>query len=91
VITIRCEEHDYTAPHPLKYAALDNGLVVVDRVDDCRCFVLIKGEEEEGLIGIGQLRRLAKFINLAADFFDAERHIPVQPHEPIEFEAKCLF
>jgi len=85
MITISCEEHDSNAHAPLKYAKLENGLVTVDRVDDCRCRVLINSEDED-LIGIGQLRRLARFINLAADFYDAERHMPIQPHEPIEVE-----
>jgi len=80
MITIHCEELQGTSP--LKWATLENDWVKVERVDDCRCEVLVKEP-----VGVGEgLRHVAKFLYLAADYFDAQEHIPWRSHEPVKLE-----
>ena len=77
MITIRCEE--LQDAYPLKWATLENDVAIVERIDDCRCKVLVKRP-----IGVEELRHVAKFLYIAADYFDAERNMPMRSHEPIE-------
>jgi hypothetical protein len=55
MITIRCEELQATAP--LKWATPENDVAMVERIDDCRCEVLVKRP-----IGVEELRHVAKFL-----------------------------
>jgi hypothetical protein len=80
MITIRCEELQDTAP--LKWATLENDVAMVERIDDCRCKVLVKRS-----IGVEELRHVAKFLYIAADYFDAEQKIPWRSHEPVKVEC----
>jgi hypothetical protein len=60
----------------LKFATLENEWVKVERVDDCRCRILMK-DAERMMIGVESgLRSAAEFLNLVADFYDFERHRP---------------
>jgi hypothetical protein len=88
-ITIRARDFD-----SLKYATLEDDWVKVERVDDCRCGVLIKyttKEEGEGLIGVGELRHLAEFFDLAAEFYELHRRLPLRPKEiPFDYNKLSL-
>jgi hypothetical protein len=51
----------------------ENEWVKVERVDDCRCRILMK-DAERMMIGVESgLRSAAEFLNLVADFYDFER------------------
>lgn len=57
----------------IKYFKFDHDHITIDRFDDCRCTVTIKQEE----IGVGGgLKALATLINLANEFYEAERRVP---------------
>jgi hypothetical protein len=60
------DDFDYDNHNALKYATLEHHMVTIERGDDCRCIVTVKGD-----IGVGKgLRQLAALIKLAADFYD---------------------
>src|SRR5262245_11064687 len=57
----------------LRFAAFDHPWVLIKRVDDGRCRIVLRVPE----MGVGaQMRQLANFITLAADFYESESRLP---------------